>query len=822
MLFLSLSTGVFSQEFISKKGYQKPPEEIKNLILAPRHENVTLSNLSPDRTLFLNTIGDGLTPISRLAKPYQNLGGIEIDTAANRQRSFTTGGSVGYELIPRERGRTRPILTPDEARVSHPRWSPDGTKIAYFAHYENETHIYVADVSIRRSTRITNSPVLPILTTIIEWSGDSKHITTIIVPGSRKPKPQPGNPADKFLIRISTEGNNHLRTFPNLLEGNYEKSLLKYYGTGQLAKINVETNEVNKIGDPGLYSSISMAPDGEYLRVTTIEKPFSNIVPVSRFADINEVWNVEGEVMAEISRRDIRDGSDDSKDNDEPEKRQIRWRPDGEGISFLQKEVPPEKVEEKEEEELNKLRDQVIKWVPPYGEDDKEVIYKSENEIRSLEYSEDCQILFITERKGGEEHLYAVFLDEPEENYTIYKWRTRDLFKDPGNLMTTDGELGERIARISTDGNLIYLSGTRYHEDWLENAPQPFIDKIVIRSGESTRVFESEKDVFERVLAVLDDDMNRLVISRETPTKTPDSYLRDNRDGSTHRLTNNVDHSPQITNAQHHMFKAKRSDGITFHGRAILPSYYEQGEKLPTIFWHYPREYEDQDSYDKAVASGGGRYRTNINSFLSPHRGARSTEFLITQGYAVILTEFPIIGPLDEINDNFVPSIQRNWTAIIDACDELGFIDRERLGLGGHSYGAFGTANSMIHTSFFKAGIAGAGNYNRSLTPMTFQRERRILWESREIYITMSPIFWAERLDGALLMYHGADDTNSGTWPTNSKRFFHALNGLGKTTALYFYPYEGHGPSSRETLLDMWARWFEWVEVYVKNANDNN
>ncbi len=818
MVLFALTTGIFAQEMISRQGYQEPPEDIKNLVLAPRHENVTLNNLSPDRSVFLNSIGDGLTPMSRMGKPYKNIGGIEIDTAANRHRRLTTGGVVGYELIPWERGRTRPIRTPDNARFTNASWSPDGSKIAYFAHYENETHIYVANVSNRRSERITPRPVLPTLTSAIEWSGDSRYITTVLIPQNRGRKPQP-KPEDKFLIQVSTPDENILRTYPNLLFGNYEKSIMEYYSTGQLAKINVETKEVRNIGEPDIYSNVSMAPDGEYLRVTTIEKPFSNIVPVSLFADVDEIWNIEGDVMAELRRRDIRDGRDDDNDNDEPEKRQIRWRPDGNGISFLQKESPPEKEEEEEgeeeeEEERRELKDQVIHWMPPYGEDDMEVIYRSKNEIRSLEYSEDCQTLFITEREGGREHVYAVFLDDPEEKYTIYSYRTRDFYKNPGNLMTTDGAAGERIVRISSDGNFVYLYGTQYHEEWEENAPQPFLDKVEIRTGEKDRVFESEEDVFERLLAVIDDEMNRIIINRETPTKVPDSYLRDTRDGSTQRITNNTDFSPEITNAQYLQFDAKRSDGFDIKITAVLPQDYQEGDKLPTLFWFYPREFEDQEALDRS------RRARNINSFRS--HGIRSAQILVSQGYAVVLPDFPIMGQLDEVNDNFVPSIERNWRAIIDACDEQGFIDRSRLALGGHSYGAFGTAHSMIHTSYFKAGIAGAGNYNRTLTPLTFQRERRVLWSAREVYTTMSPILWADRLDGAMLMYHGADDTNVGTWPTNSLRMFQALNALGKTTALYFYPYEGHGPSAHETILDMWARWAEWLDVYVKNANEDN
>jgi len=821
LLIILAGTGLTAQDVLTEQGYQEPPQEIKDLVLAPRYENVTLNNLGPDRSVFLNPVRDGLTPIERLAKPYHNFGGLELDTAANRHRRHTTGGSPGYEFFEWERTRTRTIRTPDNGRVSNSTWSPDGSKVAYFVHYENESHIYVTEVGSRRSDRITTSPALLTLTTPIEWSADGQYITTIVVPQNRGTKPQ-YTPDGNVLIQVTDKGKNELRTYPNLLEGSYEKNMFEYYATGQIVRINADNGTVNEVGEPGLYAGVSMAPDGEYFRVTAIQKPFSNIVPVSLFGTVQELWDVDGNVIAELSSRDLRDGRSNNNNDDEPQKRQITWRPDGHGISYLLKDAPPEdeedndngngeaddQDEEEEEEEKEDRMDRVYHWVPPYGEEDKEVIFSNKNDIRGLEYSQDCQTLFITERQRGEVHVYAVFLDDPEEKHTVYKWDTDEFYENPGSLMTTAGAYGPDIVRQSTDRDFVYLSGVKYHEEWRESAPQPFLDKVEIHNGETSRVFESQEDVYENVRAIIDDDLNQIVIERETPTDIPDSYLKNTSDGSLEKLTDNVDHSPEITNAIYKEFDVTRTDGITFPVRAILPQDYQEGEKLPVMFWFYPREYNDQEGLDNALR------RRNINSFRSI--GVRSMQLLLSRGYAVVLPTFPIVGPMDEINDNFIPSIQRNWHAIIDACDEMGFLDRNRLALGGHSYGAFGTAHSMIRTPYFKAGIAGAGNYNRTLTPITFQRERRVMWGGRESYITMSPIMYAERLDGALLMYHGADDTNVGTWPINSKRMFHALNGLDKEAALYFYPYEGHGQSGQETLLDMWARWVEWLDKHVK------
>ena len=243
-----------------------------------------------------------------------------------------------------------------------------------------------------------------------------------------------------------------------------------------------------------------------------------------------------------------------------------------------------------------------------------------------------------------------------------------------------------------------------------------------------------------------------------------------------------------------------------------LPPGYTKGTRLPAIFWFYPREYVDQAAIDRTDRT------FNKNTF--PNFGTRSMQFFARLGYAVVVDTpgaIPIVGAQGQQNNNYVHDLRNSLAAVIDELDRQGIIDRTRLAIGGHSYGAFTTVNAMVHTPFFKAGIAGDGAYNRTLTPMTFQSERRDLWEAREVYLGMSPFLYANNMTGALLMYHGMHDQNVGTDPDNSIRLFHALNGMGKTAALYMYPLEDHGPASRETLLDLWARWAAWLDKYVKN-----
>ena len=282
-------------------------------------------------------------------------------------------------------------------------------------------------------------------------------------------------------------------------------------------------------------------------------------------------------------------------------------------------------------------------------------------------------------------------------------------------------------------------------------------------------------------------------------------------------MTNNEDIAPDLTHAPRQTVEISRPDGFQFQLSVMSPPNLPPGTKPPAIFWIYPSEYDTQTAYDAPDRS------FNKNAF--PNFGNRSMQFFVRLGYAVITDTtgrsgtagIPVVGPQGQWNNNYVNDLRNDLAAAIDELDRRGLIDRTRLAIGGHSYGAFSTVNAMVNTPFFKAGIAGDGAYNRTLTPFGFQSERRTLWEAPNVYFDMSPFLRADHLSGALLMYHGLADQNVGTDPVNSERLFQALNELGKTTAMYRYPLEDHGPAARETLLDLWARWAAWLDKYVKN-----
>ncbi|TVP55981.1 MAG: S9 family peptidase [Gemmatimonadales bacterium] len=818
-LALLLPFGLEAQSAaLQTEGYLEPSPEILALVDAPRHENVLLTNLSPDGRYFLDSESEGLPPLELFARTYYRLGGVEIDPVANRSRNLTTRGSAGFRLMDAETGEARDIRVPDGHSVTGASWSPDGSRVAFLAHSDTETHLYVADVATGESRQLSTSPLLATRVTSAQWSGDGQNLFAVGLPADRDIEPmRPAVPRTP-LIRITSEEENTLRTYASLLRDPHEEDLLEYYTTGQLMRFPADGGDPVAVGAPSMIESVDVSPDGMNVRVRTTERPFSYIVPASLFGDLDEIWDLSGEVLLEVERRELRDGSQNGNEDDDEEepRRSISWHPGGEGITFLQRDPERSDDDDTGDEDARNdgpRMDRVLHWLPPYDEGTEVELFASEREIRSARFSPDADWLFVTERRQGTETLYAVELADTETRHEIYRWELDEFFENPGSLMGTSNDLGVSVVRLSSDGAHVYLSGTQYFENPDEDAPRPFVDRVVIRSGESERVFESDAEVFERITGVLDDDMNRLVLAREAPTMIPDSWLLDRSSGDLRQLTRNVDHHEPVTNAIRERIMVTRVDGVSFKVDVTLPADYQEGTRLPAIFWHYPREYSDVESYENTLRT------YNKNSF--PSVGARSMEILTVAGYAVIQPDHPTIGPSNRINDNYLIDLRANHLATIDALDARGWVDRQRLALGGHSYGGFGTINAMVHTPYFRAGIAGAPNSNRLLTPLGFQTERRNLWDARETYKNLSPFLWADQLNGALLIYHGEDDQNTGTFPDNSWRLIHALNGLGKTAALYMYPYEGHGQATRETLLDMWTRWVAWLDHYVKDADVN-
>ncbi len=823
-----------ARQILAQKQFVSPPASVTEAVLAPRYLNVTLSDVSPDKMWFLHEVGDGPITMDVFSKPFHELGGQFIDFAANRSRRLTTRNNAGIEVVSASDGSKVEVEVPRGARVSDASWSPDGSRLAFFAHFGDGTHIYVADAATGRADRITRRAVLATLVTTYEWTAGGDKIATVLIPEDRPPMPvEPAVPMGP-QVKMTESGENHLRTYASLMETPHDEALLAWHATGQLALVDVDSRDVDLVGEPSMVKGFDFSSDGRYARVARMQHPFSYIVPVNNFASVEEIWDEQGDALAELKSTPMNTGLPDpdrprpapgaarSGQDDEQGRRQVMWRVDGHGLTYLEQEPREgDEGDDAADERADGRKDRVMQWLPPFDEASLSVVYESDNRISAHRFSPDMSILFLTEREQERVREYAVFLDDPEaEAHTLFEYDSEDFYANPGALVMTGGGVPQAPGRarpgvfdtrdgsvqLSAGGEHVFFYGTRYNEDPLEVAPTTFLDRVAIRSGEKERIFEGDNEgVFESLTSLLDVNSGRFIVSLESPTETAQSYLV--QGPSRVQITNNVDYTPDLTAAPRERFTVERPDGFRFLVNVTLPTGYQPGTRLPAMFWFYPREYEDQEGYDER-----GR---NYNKNAFPSFGARSIEYLIRLGYAVVEPDAPIVGDPGRMNNNYEHDLRNNLAAVIDELDRREIIDRRRLGLGGHSYGAFSTVNAMVHTPFFKAGIAGDGNYNRTFTPLSFQSERRFLWDAKDVYLGMSPFLFANNLTGALLMYHGLHDQNVGTAPDHSPRLFHALNGLGKDAAMYLYPFEDHGPATKETLLDLWGRWAAWLDVHL-------
>jgi dipeptidyl aminopeptidase/acylaminoacyl peptidase len=790
--------------------------------------------------------------IKNYGKPHLYLAGLAVDPKANRARQLTMRAGTALILVDPTTNAERRLEVPRGATLSSVTWSPTGQQIAYIANFEDASHVHVADVASGRSVQVTRTPLLATMETGIDWTADGRSIAVVLLPDGRGAAPTHGEGGieDGPQVRLTEGKARPQRVYWSLLEDSHDKDLLKYYTTGQLAIIDVRSRAARKIGAPAMLRSVDASPDGQYFRVSLMQEPFSYIVPTSAFGSVDQLWDATGKVVAELGSTPLREG-DTGFGRGGPAapdtgRRSLQWNPVGPGLVYVQSVYAdngngagragrggPGGRAGQAGQGRQPSAVRYVSWVPPFGPGDTRVVYEGGGRLTSVAYSANGQTMFVVDSGL----VYAVRVDDPSKRFNLGRGVTMsgggfgggfgrggrgggggggtDTTALGGSLAMKMGAHGVPMVVVGSDNRTVFLSGNRTPgANWQTQGPRPWLDRLDFESGQRTRIFDAAANASEQFVAALDDDHSRYIYTRESATVIEDAWLRSVATGETTKLTSNVDVAPEVTGAQRFRMEVIRPrDGMTFWVNVTMPRDWRRGTRLPGIIWFYPREYTTTADYERSKEG------TNVNQYpaLAPARPASSIPLWVTHGYALLEPDSPIMGDTGRMNDNFIQDLTENLDAVVDAAVDSGFVDRDRMGLGGHSYGAFGTANAMTVVPYFKAGIAGDGMYNRSLTPFGFQSERRSFYEAQDTYLDMSPFFRAHKLSGALLMYHSLEDQNVGTAPMSSVRMMQALQGLGKTAALYMYPYEDHSVGTYQTDLDQWARWLAWFDIYVKN-----
>jgi dipeptidyl aminopeptidase/acylaminoacyl peptidase len=817
------------QDDLYREDYLLPPGPVQDILNRLSHYD-TLDNLSPDGVHLMIPVDGEFSSLELMTQKTYRLAMLEFCPDVNREWRLSTYGIAGLKIFSLEQKKSWMIDLPGNSFISDMVWSQDGKKIAFLAHLPEGSQVWTADVATGKARPLSTAFVMVTASarsryrsgeapsSMLQWTPEGSVIT-LLVPKNRGPEPKKSAIPPSPIIRHTREKAAPTPTYPFLLRTPHDKELFRYYVTSQLAEI-IPGKPPRYLGEPAMYMNIELSPDGKYILAEKLTGEFSYIVSYRSFPQDLQVLDRSGKILSTIRKTPLREAEArrDGRDPMDDLPRDVAWRPDENGLSFLWQEPRSESdedtYEEDQDEEREDRNDRLMLLTPPFDMDKAQTLITSRKEFSQVAYDSRGRYVFARLSGRGEDgkrgtDIAAFDLREspPRKIVLLKDIETRDPVKLPGDIMTRTTSNGVAYALTTSDGGSAYLQGDGYKEDY---RPRPFIDRISIQTGNKERIFEGSADMYERPLVPLDDDLSTLIISRESAAVFPDSWLW-KADGTLTKLTDNRNPYPEFADCKREYFEFTRRDGLKIQAHISLPTDYQQGSRVPAIFWTYPREYDSFRDYKRAAIR-----RHNRNEF--PRLNKRSeSDIWLSQGYAVVVPDIPIIGEDDTYNNNYVAHLVDSMYAAIRKVDELGYVDVDRLGHGGHSYGAFATANILAHSPFFKAGIAGDGAYNRTLTPMTFQSEQRFIWEAQGVYLEMSPFFQADHIDTPLLMYHGAEDNNTGTFLIQSERLIQALTGLGKNAVLYIYPFESHGPRCMETYMDMWARWLEFFDTYVKN-----
>ena len=750
--------------------------------------------ISPAGDSILLAEYEDMPSIAYMSQPLLRLAGTRITPMNNSRQLTTFYTALTIKTI--EDGKTKKIALPEGAMLGIPRWSLDGSWVAFPRYTGRGVELWVANAHTAEVKALTGPVINATLSSGFTWLQDNHLLVYTLVKDRGDPPKTPEVPVGPNIQEASGKFSK-VWTFQDLLQNPYDEDLFDYYATSQIHDIDASSGKSRPIGAPGVYFSADPSPDNKLLLVYKIKRPYSYSVPFSGFTHTLEIWDGSGNLLhlladlplaEEVPMRGVPTGP-----------REVEWRPH-KPASLIWVEA----LDEGDPEKMVPYRDKLMAFSSPFTDTPQEIM-KITHRYSGIEWLQPIGSAFITEYNWKRRWRTTYFVDVDNPTVVpkkIFDLSSQDRYNDPGTPVHMITTRGESIA--VQDKDWIYLSGSGASP----KGDFPFLDRFNIKTQEKERLFQCSEGSYEYFVDFAGKSRNLIITRYETKTEPSNYFLVDLKNKKKKALTDSKDPVPQLIGMKKQLVKYTRNDGVELSGTLYLPPDYKEGERLPLVVWAYPIEYSDPSIAGQVT---GSPYQF---TFL---RGT-SQLFFVTQGYAVLdEAKMPVVGDPKTMNDTFVEQIVSSAKAAIDTLDSMGIIDPRRVGVGGHSYGAFMTANLLAHCDLFAAGIARSGAYNRTLTPFGFQNERRTLWEAPDIYFKLSPFMYAHKINEPILLIHGEDDNNSGTFPIQSQRLFHALKGHGATARLVMLPHESHGYRAKETILHVLEEMFEWFDKYVKN-----
>ncbi|WP_293934316.1 S9 family peptidase [Iodobacter sp.] len=770
--------------------YQTPPAELQALVDAPRGP---LFRLGPKHGTALLLSLPGLPSIADVAQPELKLAGLRLNPKMRSQSRFDFAS--GISLLDIKTGQSRAVSgLPKDARIADTAWSANEHWVAFSRWGNQGVELWLLDIANASAKQLIKEPLNTSSSAGFSWLSASEQLLVQLAPASSAPT-APATPTGPNTQDSQPGSKSQIRTYPDMLKTQADADLLDWHLQSQLATVNLN-GEIKKIAKPLTLLAASASPDGQLIFTQSLRRPYSYLLPVSYFPQTYEVWNRQGKLIKTIAERPLQDRIPPGNDAVASGPRDFAWRNDQPAtLTWLEAQDGGDPSKEAN------IRDTLYQQAAPFNAPAQKLIDLAWRGASVVWGDDHLAIIEESWWKTRDTRTWRIQPGQPEQMpELLFARKSEDRYADAGDPVTSKNAYGQSV--IKQNGDAIYLIG----EGAGPEGDRPFLDRYSLANKKSTRLWQSQAPYYEAPLAILSDA--EFISSRESTSERPNFYLHT---GATVRALTAFPHpTPQLKDVQKQKIQYPRADGVQLDATLYLPAGYnaKQDGPLPMLMWAYPREFKNAQLASQVRESP---YRFNRISYTGP-------QAMLARGYAVLDNPaMPIVGEgKTEPNDHYLPQLKMNAEAAVDAVVKLGVADRNKIAIGGHSYGAFMTANLLAHTRLFKAGIARSGAYNRTLTPFGFQSEDRSFWEAKDVYQAMAPFNYADQIKDPLLFIHGEMDNNSGTFPIQSERMYQALQGLGTRARLVMLPNESHSYRARESIMQMLWEQDQWLERYLK------